>query len=355
MKMAKAQMQVNVKALVRLTIIHQFIFTFLFSIAAHSVWADYSEHPLAKEFIDKLVAEHDFDRAYVVGILKQAEKKQAILDAMSRPAEKTKEWFDYRKIFLGETRINQGVQFWEENKATLQRASDTYGVPEEIIVAIIGVETRYGRHAGSYRVVDALSTLGFDYPARAKFFRSELEHFFLLTREQKQDPLKLTGSYAGAMGFGQFIPSSYRHYAVDFDDDKVADIWTNQVDAIGSVANYFKRHKWETGQAVLTRARIGESYQEEMLNDKSRPDKSLSTLKAAGFTPVEGGFDASLKAVPLMYVGDYGKEFWLGFNNFYVITRYNRSHLYAMAVWQLSQEIKMLAEASKIDKKEVKS
>src|SRR5690606_22621535 len=148
-------------------------------------------HPLAQEFIDTLVKEHQFAKEYVVKVLSQAEKKQAILDAMSRPAEKTKEWFEYREIFLGETRINQGVQFWQENKQTLQRASNQFGVPEEIIVAIIGVETRYGRHAGGYRVIDALSTLGFDFPSRAEFFRKELEHFFLLTREQKQDPLQL--------------------------------------------------------------------------------------------------------------------------------------------------------------------
>ncbi|VUD53143.1 Membrane-bound lytic murein transglycosylase B [Thalassocella blandensis] len=313
-------------------------------------YADYSQHPDAAAFIDKMVKEHNFTKEYVEGALRQAEKKQSILDAISRPAEKTLEWFDYRKIFLGESRINQGVQFWQENESTLRKAEKEFGVSASIIVAIIGVETRYGRHAGSYRVIDALSTLGFDYPPRASFFRSELEHFFLLTREQKQDLLALTGSYAGAMGYGQFISSSFRHYAVDFDGDEIADIWANPTDAIGSVANYFKSHKWQTGKPVATRARIAEGYDKEILNSKNKPDLSLAQLQQKGFTPAVEGYEASAEATPLMYVGEYGKEFWLGFNNFYVITRYNRSHLYAMAVWQLSEEIRMLYEKSLAEK-----
>ena len=312
------------------------------SCAATAAHADYSKHEDASQFIDKMVNEHKFDKAYIVEILSQAEKKQAILDAISRPAEKTLEWFEYRKIFLGDTRVKQGVQFWQENLATLQKAENEFGVPAEIIVAIIGVETRYGRHTGGYRVIDALSTLGFDYPPRSKFFRSELEHFFLLAREQKQDPLKLTGSYAGAMGYGQFISSSFRHYAVDFDGDEIADIWSNPIDAIGSVANYFNAHKWQTGEPILARARIDNGYDKGQLNKKTKPDLTLEQLSAKGFVPVDENFDKKAEALPLVYVGDYGKEFWLGFDNFYVITRYNRSHLYAMAVWQLSEEIKLL-------------
>lgn len=312
---------------------------------ASAVQADYTSNETAQAFIDKMVSEHNFDRAYVTGILAQAEKKQSILDAISRPAEKRLEWFEYRKIFLGESRIQQGVEFWQENVETLKRAEKTYGVPAEIIVAIIGVETRYGRHAGNYRVVDALSTLGFDYPPRAKFFASELEHFFLLTREQKQDPLSLNGSYAGAMGYGQFISSSYRHYAVDFDRDGVADIWKNPVDAIGSVANYFSEHKWKTGAPVFARARIEKKYDADLLNSKSRPSLTLAQLHSKGYVPVEHGYKSDQKALPLMYVGQYGKEFWLGFDNYYVITRYNRSHLYAMAVWELSEEIKSAYQA----------
>ncbi len=310
------------------------------------VFADYSTHAKTEEFVQKMHDEHKFEKEYILSILKQAEKKQSILDAIARPAEKTLEWKEYKDIFLGEKRVQQGLEFWKENVKTLDRATKEYGVPQEIIVAIIGVETRYGRHKGSYRVIDALTTLGFDYEPRAKFFSSELEHFFLLAREQKQDPLELSGSYAGAMGYGQFIPSSYRAYAVDFDGDELADIWNNPVDAIGSVANYFKKHGWQEGEPVFNRSRISDDYKKELLNDKSRPSLTLSELKAAGFEPAEKDLDAGLKAVALLYEGVYGKEFWLGFDNFYVITRYNRSHLYAMAVWQLSRLIRYEYEAS---------
>lgn len=311
-----------------------------------SVFADYSQHPAAVPFVERLVTEHGFEKSYVVNILKQAEKQQKILDAISRPAEKTLEWKEYKNIFLGEDRIKQGAVFWRENRETLAKASKEFGVPEEIIVAIIGVETRYGRHKGGYRVIDALTTLGFDYEPRAKFFVSELEHFFLLTREQKQDPLKPMGSYAGAMGYGQFIPSSYRNFAVDYDGDELADIWENPVDAIGSVANYFSKHGWQEGGTVLGRTRISSSYNQDILNDSARPSLTVKELKSHGFDPVSSETGDEEKAVALMYEGVYGKEFWLGYNNFYVITRYNRSRLYAMAVWQLSRLVRYEYEAT---------
>jgi membrane-bound lytic murein transglycosylase B len=305
-----------------------------------SVYADYSTHPRAKAFVDTMVVEHKFERDDITALLKNAEKKQAILDAIARPAEKTMEWVDYRKIFLGATRIEQGVQFWQENSEAIARAAKKYGVEPEIMVAIIGVETRYGRHAGKYRVLDALTTLGFDYPKRGKFFRGQLEQLFLLAREQKQDVNALTGSYAGAMGYGQFIPSSYRSFAVDFDGDGIADIWNNPVDAIGSVANYFNAHKWQYHQPVVTRARINAGYDKTILNQKTKPCLSLSELQEKGYVPSVDDFPSDIKVLPLIFQGDKGAEFWIGFENFYVITRYNRSHLYAMAVWQLSQEIK---------------
>ena len=310
------------------------------SVCALSVQADYTTHELADEFVNKMVSEHGFEKEQVLAILSKAEKKQSILDAISRPAEKTKKWHEYRQIFLGEKRINQGVKFWQEHSDIIEKASKEYGVAPEIIVAIIGVETRYGRHAGRYRVVDALATLGFDYPKRAKFFRGQLEHFLLLTKEQKLDPMELYGSYAGAMGYGQFIPSSYRNFAVDFDKDGVADIWKNPADAIGSVANYFKEHKWKDGEPVATRARFPKKYDESIVNKRSRPKMSLSDAAKSGFKPTNKGYSDELVVTPLMYEGKHGKEYWLGFHNFYVITRYNHSRLYAMAVWQLSQEIK---------------
>ena len=306
----------------------------------HGVHADYSKHELAPEFIQKMVAEHGFEAEDVKAILAQAEKKQSILDAISRPAEKTKKWHEYRNIFLGEKRINQGVKFWQENSEAITKASNEFGVAPEIIVAIIGVETRYGRHAGKFRVVDALATLGFDYPRRAKFFRGQLEHFLLLAKEQNVEPMSLVGSYAGAMGYGQFIPSSYRSFAVDFDGDKKADIWNNPTDAIGSVANYFSEHKWREGEPVLTRARFPKNYDKSLINQSSKPKLTVKEIKSEGFVPTEDRFADDLLVKPLMYEGKHGKEFWLGFHNFYVITRYNRSRLYAMAVWELSQEIK---------------
>ncbi len=321
------------------------------SVLTFSAAADYSVHPGAEAFIQKMVGEHKFSEKEVKSLLAQADRQESILEAISRPAEKTKEWFEYRDIFIQESRIKQGLEFWNEHKATIQRASAEMGVAPEIIVAIIGVETRYGRHAGKYRVLDALATLGFDYPKRGKFFLGQLEHYMLMTREQEQDPLLLKGSYAGAMGYGQFIPSSYRAYAVDFDGDNKVDIWNNPVDAIGSVANYFKAHKWKDGQPVLARARISDGYDKTVLNEKSKPKYSLAELGKKGFRLASAedenkkgfaadSFSSESKAIPLMYVGEHGKEFWLGFNNFYVITRYNRSHLYAMAVWELGEKIK---------------
>ena len=304
------------------------------------LFADYSEHPLASEFINKMVNEHKFQKAEIITLLQQAEKKQTILDAISRPAERTKKWDEYQDIFLGDKRVTQGVEFWQKHQEVIAKVAEEYQVAPEIIVAIIGVETRYGRYKGKFRVVDALSTLGFDYPKRAKFFRKQLEHFILLAREQKLDPLSLKGSYAGAMGYGQFIPSSYRDFAVDFTNDNVADIWNNPDDAIASVANYFKKHGWRNNEPVLTRARFPKKYDTTSVNQKGKPAINLDDAKSQGFIPTQNGYDQSLLVKPLLYQGKHGKEFWLGFHNYYVITRYNHSRLYAMAVWQLSQKIK---------------
>lgn len=309
-----------------------------------AAFADYSNHPKAAVFIDTMVNEHGFEKEQVRQWLAAAEKKQAILDAISRPAEKTKPWKEYREIFLGQARIDQGVEFWNANAATLRRAAKELGVDEQIMVAIIGVETRYGRHTGGYRVIDALTTLGFDYEPRADFFRKELVQFLLLAREQRQNPLELKGSYAGAMGYGQFIPSSYRNFAIDFDGDGIADIWNNPVDAIGSVGNYFRKHHWERGEIVFSRARIGRNYSADILNEKVKPHYTLTEVAAMGFSPVNQNLTGQEKVVPLVYEGEHGKEFWLGFDNFYVITRYNRSQLYAMAVWQLSEELRYAYE-----------
>ncbi len=307
----------------------------LLSLPAAS-WANYLDHEQAKPFTDRMVSEHGFERSRVEALLAQAERKQSILDAIARPAERTLEWKDYRRIFIQESRIEQGVEFWREHRDTLERAHKEYGVPPQIIVAIIGVETRYGRHKGNYRVLDALATLGFDYPPRSKFFGKQLEEYLLMTREQSLDPLDLKGSYAGAMGFGQFIPSSYRSFAVDFDGDGVADIVNNPVDAIGSVANYFARHHWRQGEAVVLAADVAKQHDAEVFEAGLKPKWSVAQLADKGVRSY-ARLDGDAMASAIRFIGDEGEEHWLGLHNFYVITRYNHSSMYAMAVYQLSQ------------------
>lgn len=308
---------------------------------AVSVNANYTQHDKANSFIDMMVEKHGFNQAELKQIFSKAEKKESILEAIARPAEKRLEWKGYRKIFVTESRISKGLAFIKENRESLNRAEEKFGVPIHVIAAIIGVETRYGQNKGSYRVVDALSTLGFDYLPRSKFFTKELEQVFLLSREQSFHVLDLKGSYAGAMGYGQFIPSSYRHYAVDFDGDKVADILNNVTDAVGSVANYFKMHKWQEGQPVafqLSKQDLGDKY-EGLVHKKLKPSHTLADFSKLG-VKVPEGLDMSMPAKLQLLQGASGEEYWLTLKNFYVITRYNHSHLYAMAVYQLSEALR---------------
>lgn len=311
--------------------------------AAIPAWADYSQHPLAPAFIDEMVQQHGFTADEVTGLLREAEKRQPILDAIARPAEKSKTWKEYRPIFIVPMRVTNGIAFWNEHRAALELAEKEYGVPAEIIVAIIGVETNYGRNMGSWRVIDALSTLAFDYPPRAPFFRSELVNYLILTREQQHNPLEFKGSYAGAMGYGQFMPSSYRNYAVDFSGDGFTDIWNNPTDAIGSVANYFKQHGWQTGKAVVVPAKLSQARSKVIANDAFNkvvpPTLTLNEWKKAGVVPVTKA-SGKIPAIAIEFDGVKGLEYWFGLQNFYTITRYNRSPMYAMAVYDLSLEIK---------------
>lgn len=301
--------------------------------------ADYSTHPEAKKFIAEMVAKNGFTRAELTAWLEKAEKKQAILDAISRPAEQSKTWKEYRPIFLLQTRVDNGVKFWRENAADLARAEKEFGVPAEMIVAIIGVETSYGKITGNYNVIDALTTLAFDYPPRAPFFRSELENYFLLVREQKHNPLEFKGSYAGAMGYGQFMPSSYRKWAVDFSGDGFTDIWKNPTDAIGSVANYFKEHGWKTGEPVTVEAHAADNMNAPQLNSIVPPVLTVDQWREQGINPVSW-LPPTTRVIAVQFEGASGVEYWFGLQNFYTITRYNRSPMYAMAVYQLSQAIK---------------
>ncbi len=291
-----------------------------------------------QSFIDEMAAKHGFDRDELTAIFEQVRMKQKIIDAITRPAE-GKPWHEYRPIFVTKTRISEGVKFWNENEADLKRAEQTYGVPPEIIVAVIGVETRYGRHKGSWRVLDSLSTLAFAYPKRAKFFRSELEQYLLLTREESLDPLTIKGSYAGAMGKAQFISSSYRHYAVDFDGDGKRDLWHNTTDAIGSVANYFKRHKWQPGKPVGSYAMVGNDHVSHLLEAGIKPHTTVKEFRQQGVTSLTPLPPEAPAALIAFEKKDGRSDYWLGLNNFYTITRYNHSPLYAMAVYQLGQAI----------------
>jgi membrane-bound lytic murein transglycosylase B len=307
-------------------------------IGSQAANAGYDQHERFDEFAKELEAEHGIPAKQTAAWLKDAERLDSVLEAIARPAEKTKTWADYRKIFLTEKRISQGKQFIKDNSELLEKAEKEFGVPKEIIASIIGVETFYGQRQGNYRVLDSLSTLAFDYPKRSLFWR-ELKEFFVMSQEQQVAPREVKGSYAGAMGYGQFIPSSYRHYAIDYDGDGKKDLWTNKADAIGSVANYFKRHGWKTDQPVTQRVRVKGSEYESAVNDRLKPKWKVSELKALGVIPtLPVADDASASLIKLM--GEKGAEFWLGNQNFYVITRYNHSRMYAMAVYQLSLAIK---------------
>ncbi|HSH30278.1 MAG TPA: lytic murein transglycosylase B [Thiohalobacter sp.] len=307
--------------------------------------ASYADHPLADSFVQELVAA-GFEAEEIRGWLRSAERKQSILDAISRPAE-AKPWFQYRPIFVNRERIELGTLYWDEHEAILERVEQKFGVDPRVIVAIVGVETRYGRHAGRYRVLDALATLGFDYPPRADFFRRELHQFFLLSREEGIDMADALGSYAGAMGHGQFIPSSYRHYAVDFDHDGQRNLWHSPEDILGSVANYLQAHGWEHGAPVAMPARVEGKAHEKLLEAGIKPSVRAGELRRYGVSP-QADIDPDTEVGLIALASANGRECWVVFNNFHVITRYNRSPLYAMAVHQLSRAIAERREQGRV-------
>lgn len=307
------------------------------SIPLHPAIADVAETDSFKQFVRHMVTQQHFNEAELRQLFKAVQIQQPILDAMSKPAE-GKPWFQYREIFMTEARIAGGVQFWKDNEAALNAVASQYGVPAEIIIAIIGVETKYGAHTGKYRVIDALSTLGFAYPPRSEFFLKELEQFLILAREEHVDPLQPMGSYAGAMGLPQFMPSSFRGYAKDFDGDGKRNIWSNSADAIASVAHYFVRNGWTPGGAIAYPANAhGEAYR-KVLGKGVKPDVSVAELRRLQ-VDVPAHLAASETVKLLAYQQQTGEDLWIGLHNFYVITRYNHSPLYAMAVYQLSQAI----------------
>lgn len=291
-----------------------------------------------KNFIQQMAQQHNFKTENLQTILKQARHHESIIEAISRPAE-SKPWYEYRPIFLTKDRLQGGVKFWNNNADSLARARKKYGVPEEIVTAIIGVETRYGKHKGRFPVIDSLATLAFAYPPRSKFFTGELEHYLLMTREEKLDPLKQLGSYAGAMGMPQFISSSFRRYAVDFNGDGHRNLWTNTDDAIGSVANYFKTHHWQEGQPIASKVRIHGNRYKKLLENGLKPKFSKQELMDNGVI-LPDGLPDNLKGTLIAFETRNGPEYWVGWDNFYVISRYNHSALYSMAVFQLSEKLR---------------
>ena len=297
------------------------------------------KRPEVKEFIAHMSASYGFKKRALRKLLKSADSQPAIIDAMSKPAEKAKLWYEYRPIFLNERRIREGTEFWIAHRQALDQASIKSGVAPEYLAAILGVETYYGRLTGTYRVLDALVTLSFDYPPREKFFRDELEQYLLLTRDAHLDPKALKGSYAGAMGAPQFMPSNYRRYAVDADANGRIDLWNDWPDVCASVGNYLKEHGWNTGEPVLEEATVPAEKAGDLDGRKLALSETIASLEAKGVT-----FDTSLppEAPAILIAADEpdGVHWRVGYNNFFVITRYNHSPLYAMAVYELAAAVK---------------
>ena len=309
---------------------------------APAAQASYAEHDEAAGFIRDMQERHGFTADELRRLLGQATRLERVIDLIRPPAERgPRSWQNYRARFLTEARIEQGVAFWLAYRDSIEAASARYGVAPEYIVAILGVETHYGRHTGNFETLSALATLAFDYPPRAPLFRHELENLLLLAREQQRDPFSYRGSYAGALGYPQFLPSSVRNYAVDFDSDGRVDFDTHPVDAIGSIANYFAVHGWQPGQPVAQRVRLPDGLDPTPLIEAGiEPSLDPAALQTQGIHPVSGAFHPAPVTLVDLPTPDAETEYWAGYRNFYVITRYNRSSFYAMAVFQLAEAVR---------------
>ena len=307
--------------------------------SATAAQGTFASDPAVIDFARDMEQRHGFNADTLLNQFAQTRPNAKVLQLIKPPASPTqRSWERYRPRFLNSVRIDGGVRFWQENRTALTRARALYGVPEEVIVAIIGVETVYGRNTGSFSVMEALATLAFNYPRRADFFREELEQFFLLARENNMDASTIKGSFAGAIGIPQFMPGSQRRYAVDFDGDQQVDLSNSVDDAIGSVARFLEQHGWQAGQAVAVPAQISGEPDRAFIEAGIRPSLKTSDLAQRGIT---GNVDneATLALIDLVSPGR-ATEYWLGYENFYVITRYNRSSFYAMSVFQLAEEIR---------------
>ena len=297
------------------------------------IYGDYSSNDAVKNFINEMHHKHDFDQNFLNSIFLSASKQQKIIDLMNRPAEKTFSWEKYRKRLVSPMRIENGKKFLNAYMTEFIAAEKEFGVPKEIIASIIGIESSYGSIKGSTRVIDSLTTLSFDYPRRSKFFKIQLENFLLLSREENFDPLEVNGSYAGAMGFGQFLPESYRRLAIDFDEDGIRDIINNPADAIGSVANYLMKNGWQKGSNIAVEAN---------LINKENPISTIWKMKKNEYLELEPKnkveFD-DLKSETYLQVAVSDDSYWIGGNNLKVLSRYNKSSFYVIAVFLLSKEL----------------
>ncbi|MEO8345562.1 MAG: lytic murein transglycosylase B [Betaproteobacteria bacterium] len=316
--------------------------------------APYAQRADVRAFAAEVAADTSLSSLQVERWLAAAKFQPRILVAMDRPLLQPPKWFEYAPPLLAPDRVKGGVAFWRANADALARAEKEYGVPPEFIVAILGIETIYGRNTGSHRVIDALATLAFDYPRRAPYFRAELREYLLLAQEQGWSPLNPTGSFAGAMGTPQFMPGSYRQYAVDFDGDGRIDLWHNNVDVIGSVGNYFARHDWLAGQPVLlpaTFAREAQDATRRRLDGGISERRPIEAWRADGVDAEGAPLDLAAEPVGLLLLeempenGEPRASYWIACPNFYVITRYNKSRLYAAAVFALAQSVKLAHDA----------
>ncbi len=318
--------------------VYSFLIFFLLAPASLSLALDWREYPAVRDFIDYMVAKHNFSADELHYIFRRAEIREKVITGMDSPREAVP-WYRYRQQFVTAFGAKRGAKFWKKYARSVDSAANQYGVAPEIIVAIIGVESQYGHNVGYFRVIDSLSSLAFDYPRRSAVFKKELEEFLLLARELGVSPLSVKGSYAGAMGYPQFLPSSYRDYAVDFDKDGHVDLLSSAEDAIGSVGNYFRVHGWKKDEPVVDLVSTSGPIEPWLLQLDIKPRLTIANLAYYNIKPMK--YDAPhRKAAIIKLKGKEGELLRLGFNNFYVITRYNKSVNYAMAVFELSQLIK---------------
>jgi peptidoglycan lytic transglycosylase B len=301
--------------------------------------ASYAKREEVRQFISTMVQKHGFSKRQLESVFARVQAQPAVLKSMTLAPESSRAWQSYRAIFLNPQRIEAGVRFWNRHAEALERASAEFGVPEEIVLGIIGVETTYGRNMGSYRVIDTLTTLAFDSPNRGEFFRSQLESYLLYTRETKTDVFRMKGSYAGAIGIPQFMPGSYRRFAVDYDGDGRKDLAESPADAIGSVANFLREHGWQRGQPAAVPAAVTGSAARLLVDSGVKPLYRAADLPSFGVKPARDLDDDTLCSLIELESPSQPSEYWVGLHNFWVLTRYNRAVFYGVAVLELGRAV----------------